>query len=624
MRMVQDILDFGTAWIDFTALDAFNQLAASGIKTQIFFEGRGAGNSALSRYCLLPDAQLPHRHLDHTLRDKILALVLSTCNREAFDDVASSFPSPELLNSLMEYYLTIHFAQVDSWLHLPTFEIGKQGVELILMIISAGAAACLTTEMRRLGLALQEVVRQALVQKFEENNGLPEDLASLQAFVLQLQVGLWSGDKRKIQIAESSVQPLITMLRRSGRFRRSTSFPSPPTLDDSHKILEFKWRQWAHTESYKRLACRLLIYDAESSIALQVPPLLSPTEITLELPCSRELWCANNAQEWRSLYLRQGNSVQDRGLSVSQCISSVSQLRHQPNLDIAYSTTVVVYSSWALVWNHAQLNSLIRSQPQHQALSEVSMSSSRDRGLPRLLEQLRITFADWNELFPPEMSLVLERTLLDLYISFEQIRLFAGREGEEKARRAWSVLRQWASSSCARKAVWHAGQVLRAASRCREYLREFQAICLYHAGISFWTYALASTSASPKDSEPVWLDGNQCPAVEKFIALNHGSPVISDYTREPMSNNVAVHISNPKAVMDMCIQLLRKNFPEETNRTGLPLVENLSRLMYDLGNAAQMLLYKNPTGSKEPHIREPSKLRTWMKSEAEWSADRKA
>ena len=47
--------------------------------------------------------------------------------------------------------------------------------------------------------------------KFEQDNRNIRSLRPLQAFSVQLDVGLWSGDKRKMEIAESFAQPLITV-----------------------------------------------------------------------------------------------------------------------------------------------------------------------------------------------------------------------------------------------------------------------------------------------------------------------------------------------------------------------------------------------------------------------------
>ena len=47
--------------------------------------------------------------------------------------------------------------------------------------------------------------------QFEADNRLIRSLRPLQAFAVQLNIGLWSGDKRKMEIAESFVLPLITV-----------------------------------------------------------------------------------------------------------------------------------------------------------------------------------------------------------------------------------------------------------------------------------------------------------------------------------------------------------------------------------------------------------------------------
>jgi hypothetical protein len=40
---------------------------------------------------------------------------------------------------------------------------------------------------------------------------MTRDLQVLQAYALQLDIGLWSGDRRKMEIAESHAQPLVTV-----------------------------------------------------------------------------------------------------------------------------------------------------------------------------------------------------------------------------------------------------------------------------------------------------------------------------------------------------------------------------------------------------------------------------
>ncbi len=107
-----------------------------------------------------------HRHpLENAMRDKILGLVLSTCDSSLYMAVASSFPSTDLLGKLLHLYMAMHVEQSDSWLHLPTIELNDESLLLVIMMISAGAVVCSVPSIRKLGYALQEAVRNGLATK---------------------------------------------------------------------------------------------------------------------------------------------------------------------------------------------------------------------------------------------------------------------------------------------------------------------------------------------------------------------------------------------------------------------------------------------------------------------------
>jgi hypothetical protein len=59
--------------------------------------------------------------------------------------------------------------------------------------------------------------RGANFQQYEDSNILTRNLKQQQKYVLILQIGLWSGDKRRVEIAESFVQPVVTV-RQATRF----------------------------------------------------------------------------------------------------------------------------------------------------------------------------------------------------------------------------------------------------------------------------------------------------------------------------------------------------------------------------------------------------------------------
>ena len=190
--------------------------------------------------------------LDSIARDSIVAMVLSTTSRSSFAKVMSSFPSVELLNNLAHFFLASHIAQYDTWIHVPTFRIGRQIAELLGGIISAGAVLSTSPTIRKLGFAIHEAVRQALPKVCEANNSVTRDLGLLQAMVLNLDVGLWSGNKRKIELAESHASVVTTMCRRASRFMRSNYKVIVPLETDHGQVLDDKWRSWAYHESVKR------------------------------------------------------------------------------------------------------------------------------------------------------------------------------------------------------------------------------------------------------------------------------------------------------------------------------------------------------------------------------------
>jgi hypothetical protein len=190
-----------------------------------------------------------------------------------------------------------------------------------------------------------------------------------------------------------------------------------------------------------------------------------------------------------------------------------------------------------------------------------------------------------------------------LHVSFEDVQLFAGKEGDEEARRAYPLLKQWAETRESRQAVWHAGQVLRAATECHpKQLREFSAVALYHASLAFWAYAVVSRPSKSArrqpppasqhqppvaDYERIWLDGEDGPDVQRFIAVGRGMPVIRDGTKGSGAEQEEKYaaLSDVKAVMDITITILRQNETSD-EKMSPPLVKNLSQLMRDLGNAA--------------------------------------
>lgn len=111
------------------------------------------------------DLQLVNQRLELNARDKILAMVLGTCNPDVGADIARAFPNLDLLNDLLYHYFSFQLTQLDSWIHLPTLKVNEQSPEFLAIAIAAGAVSCPVSNIRKLGFALQEAVRLALAKK---------------------------------------------------------------------------------------------------------------------------------------------------------------------------------------------------------------------------------------------------------------------------------------------------------------------------------------------------------------------------------------------------------------------------------------------------------------------------
>jgi len=141
-------------------------------------------------------------------RDKLFAMVLAQ-NKDPTR--VPPFPSLDILNFLLRAHFVQDEQRPDSWIHAPTFKPDETLLELLAAIIANGGTFISVPDIWKFGLAIQEVVRIALGPLFESKNSNTRDLNCLSGYMLNLEVGLWSGFKRKIELAESFGQPLITV-----------------------------------------------------------------------------------------------------------------------------------------------------------------------------------------------------------------------------------------------------------------------------------------------------------------------------------------------------------------------------------------------------------------------------
>ncbi|KXH43386.1 hypothetical protein CNYM01_08603 [Colletotrichum nymphaeae SA-01] len=540
-------------------------------------------------------ARIVRDKLDQSGRDQILAIVLSTCkNDNIMSRVASSFPSLEVMDSLIHIYLAQHFCQTSQWIHHGSFSMNAQWPEWLAVAASAGATLTPVQTLRKFGFALQEAVRVTIPARFEDANTTIKNLGLVQTLILGQDIGLWSGNRRKMEIAECHLMIPITMMRYRGKFQRASYPMVEVNMSDEGEVLEKKWRAWCERESWKRLLFHCFVRDAQTSMTTLTNPSMSYSELTLPLPEAKELWFAKTAAEWKMHYLERTNGQSKRPPSIGDLFRDISLLAtNRQRLDLQFAISIYLHGYWALILEYLQLCSVLRTRTwlNNSGGKSEEVLRSRHAELCKDLQGFLLVTSDWHEMLSTQESLVLHLLMMNLHLSLNDLQLFSGKEGEDQARRVFGDLREWSQSAEARQSLWHAGQILRQAKMFPQgHLKDFYAIAVHHAALACWTYGVvAKTSGTGKtpvqgfDQEKVFLDGTESNLVHRFIGFNQGRPVILG----PMSRAGATEASldDPKACMEVAQEVLRANFRESADLHP-PIVENLCLLIKQLGHAA--------------------------------------
>ncbi|KAG6034555.1 hypothetical protein E4U19_005576 [Claviceps sp. Clav32 group G5] len=531
--------------------------------------------------------------LEQPSRDRVMSILLSQCREPSTANrVASSFPTVDVLDTLIHMFLAAHACQVDSWIHFPTLKLNEQQPDWIAMAAAHGGAMIPISALRKFGMAVMEAVRVAIPARFEENNTAIQNGSLVQALILVQDLGLWSGNRRRMEIAECHLVIPVTMMRYRGKFQRA----SYPALNvdsaDEGDVLQEKWRTWIEREQWKRLVFHCYLREAQASMTTLTNPCLSYAELTLPLPEARELWFANTAEEWKAQYLERTAGHTKRPPSIGDLFHDVHLLtENHARLDTQFSISIFLHGFWALILEYSQLSSVHKSRSYANSLGGDPnlLLSSRHQELVKDLQSFHLIAANWQDMSPRE-HLLLNLLMMNLHISIDDLQLFLGKEGEDQARRVYPLLQQWITTSEARSSVWCASQVLRYAGLFPpSHLKDFYAVAVHHASITIWTYGVVTRAnrrqyvSSQWAVEPVYLDSADSNAIQRFIGLEQGRPLIKGPLVRGRTQEASLH--DPHACMSIAEDTLRVNFAQASE--GMPsIVENLMRLIKQLGNAA--------------------------------------
>jgi len=189
-----------------------------------------------------------------------------------------------------------------------------------------------------------------------------------------------------------------------------------------------------------------------------------------------------------------------------------------------------------------------------------------------------------------------------LHVHPEDLQRFAGKFGEDEERKASESFAEWSKTKEARIAIWHAGQVFRAAGRLMPAQnRGFNAITLYYASLTLWVYGLMVPASSPtipavprnmqllSSPIPTPSSGQTHVALNEpetnkngvFFTSNIGIPVISVASGDVEGGKKFVELTHTDKILEITRNIYRSNFPVLEEPLP-PLVENLGNLLRDL------------------------------------------
>ncbi|KAL4976873.1 hypothetical protein BDW66DRAFT_166179 [Aspergillus desertorum] len=487
--------------------------------------------------------------------------------------------------------------ETDAWIHPYTLYRQTSRPELLTALVAAGCVCSAIPSVGKAGVLLLEIVRVSLAHLVESDNSVLRDLQYFQASMMWLDIGIFCGYKRKMQIAESHLQPLCTALRGAGAFDRSFFSHTQSVHMLSAGSVEDAWLQWIQQESLKRLAYHLFEHDVEAAAAMNKPALTSYAEFTVPFPCARDLWLAPTAAAWKELLETKYSHAIYSDLSLRDLLADPSILTDLPaNVDTGVVNSALLHGLMSQVWVFRQQASLLDSRTDARAVTRLWLQSRQDELYGTLLSRkLQANQNNARSLCtktaredianaPPVATLFSECAMMHLHVNLDSIQRFAGQFGEMEARREYPKLREWALTKEARTSIWHAGQVLRAARLVLPFqLRGFDNLAIYHATLVLWVFGLLWCGEKKRDNNNINPTSGHPNLLISLDGAETELPGLTLLSAGAGDSAIFCPLTSPRLVMDVGRQVLESNFQGTTDYLP-PLVENLRNLLRELGS----------------------------------------
>ncbi|KKK12987.1 C2H2 transcription factor [Aspergillus rambellii] len=228
-------------------------------------------------------------------RDRIVRELLDYANVVP----EQSIPSRHALSRCLTGYITGYHDHYP-FLHIPTLNIESLPLHLFLAMAALGAQYCrerdTSMNLFRLAKAVTlEHTRRDL--QWGENSDLypktssrdqpsqsQDILETVQSLVILISVSSWFEHNPPHYEALYLRSFMETLLRKGG-------LNELPAQDGS-------WESWIRNESAKRTKLIVFCFYGIHTIVFDIPSMILPEELALDLPCTEKEWMAPNASQW--------------------------------------------------------------------------------------------------------------------------------------------------------------------------------------------------------------------------------------------------------------------------------------------------------------------------------------
>lgn len=111
--------------------------------------------------------------VDHKARDRVVAMLLTVCDKSNYQRIVGFFPAAPILDSFISNFLLAIETSIDDWIHIPSLRPNECIPEFLALIIAGGAVASQSSRACKLGYALQETSRLAVSKPMGERSLSP-------------------------------------------------------------------------------------------------------------------------------------------------------------------------------------------------------------------------------------------------------------------------------------------------------------------------------------------------------------------------------------------------------------------------------------------------------------------